>query len=117
MGIGEHERLLRQALSDALEELKPVTPDEPPLVLLLDGGDELLGLWHTSQHRQDFPACLPTELPPGTFIVLLSRPGDFLPPDQKQKRLNRYLHYRFGPGGLTPPSEAISITWPVTPTL
>lgn len=97
VGIGEHERLLRQAFSEALEELKPVTPDEPPLVLLLDGGDEIWGFGgHTTQHRQDFPACLPTELPPGTFIVLLSRPGDFLPPDQENK-VKPILHYRFGP--------------------
>lgn len=91
-----HQDALGSAFQNVLEELANAEPQptkDQPLILLLDGGDELWGVGeNTLNGRRVFPRILPDTLPEHVFIVLLSRPGVHL---LGQHRIKPVLHYEF----------------------
>ena len=90
---------LGSAFQQALTHLAASEPRpcaEQPLILLLDSADELWSQGEgTFQRRTVFPELLfPKQLPPYTYVVILSRPGGHL---AGQDNLPLVLHYQFTP--------------------
>lgn len=93
----EDQKRLGSAFQTALTDLaasEPRPSAEHPLLLLLDGADELFSQGEgTFQVRHVFPAIFPKQLPPWTYLVILSRPGRHLLLGQAD--IQPVLHYQF----------------------
>lgn len=88
----DHQRELASNFQRALNELAIRKNEQgqkiQPLVLLLDGADELWGPQPGTQIRQLFPRLFPAELPEGVYLVILSRPGPHLGEQHVEQKID-----------------------------